>query len=172
MKTKETIQADILSLTMKIEMEFPELSKYIAEMPHKIPTMNTVQIGTKNFEDYYNSLFNLYTEYANSQAIKMANVNKGLKSFPGYPLYPSSEDIYSKSKKEGNIDPEAPTTFKSPVEVGHAPNEKDFDNDHSGDDLDVPGAELDNEQESIGSEDEENNYYSLGGDDHIDLDEE
>jgi hypothetical protein len=102
----------------------------------------------------------------------MANVNKGLKSFPGYPLYPSSEDIYSKSKKEGNIDPEAPTTFKSPVEVGHAPNEKDFDMDFSGDDLDVPGAELDNEQESIGSEDEENNYYSLGGDDHNDLDEE
>ena len=54
MKTKETIQADILSLTMKIENEFPELSKYIAEMPHKIPHMDTVQIGTKNFEDYYN----------------------------------------------------------------------------------------------------------------------
>ena len=41
----------------------------------------------------------------------------------------------------------------------------------SGDDLDVPGSELDDQQESIGSEDEENNYYSLGGDDHNDLDE-
>lgn len=36
----------------------------------------------------------------------------------------------------------------------------------SGDDLDVPGAELDDKQERIGSEDEENNYYSLGGDKH------
>lgn len=32
--------------------------------------------------------------------------------------------------------------------------------DFSGDDLDVPGSELDDEQERIGSEDEENNFYS------------
>ena len=30
--------------------------------------------------------------------------------------------------------------------------------------LDVPGAEIDDAQEDIGNEDEENNYYSLGGD--------
>jgi len=33
-------------------------------------------------------------------------------------------------------------------------------------DLDIPGSELDDENESIGEEDEENNYYSLGGDSH------
>lgn len=33
-------------------------------------------------------------------------------------------------------------------------------------DLDIPGAELDDENENIGEEDEENNYYSLGGDRH------
>lgn len=33
-------------------------------------------------------------------------------------------------------------------------------------DLDIPGSELDDESESIGEEDEENNYYSLGGDRH------
>ena len=32
--------------------------------------------------------------------------------------------------------------------------------DFSGDELDVPGSELDDEQEKIGSEDEENNSYS------------
>lgn len=32
------------------------------------------------------------------------------------------------------------------------------------DEPDVPGAELDDENEDIGEEDEENNYYSLGGD--------
>jgi hypothetical protein len=33
-------------------------------------------------------------------------------------------------------------------------------------DLDIPGSELDDENERIGEEDEENNYYSLGGDRH------
>jgi hypothetical protein len=40
--------------------------------------------------------------------------------------------------------------------------------DMAGSDLDVPGAELDDENEAIGSEDEENNPYSLGGDAHED----
>ena len=51
-------------------------------------------------------------------------------------------------------------------------NEKDFASDRSGDDLDVPGSELDDKDEKIGSEDEENNYYSIGGDDHDDLEED
>lgn len=37
--------------------------------------------------------------------------------------------------------------------------------------LDVPGSEDDDVQENIGSEDEENNYYSIGGDNHASLDE-
>lgn len=36
--------------------------------------------------------------------------------------------------------------------------------DMAGGDLDVPGTELDDAGEEVGSEDEENNYYSLGGD--------
>jgi hypothetical protein len=39
-------------------------------------------------------------------------------------------------------------------------------------DLDVPGSELDDANEEIGEEDEENNYYSLGGDQHQNLDED
>ena len=50
-------------------------------------------------------------------------------------------------------------------------NEKDFEDDLTGDDLDIPGAELDDSNEEIGEEDEENNYYSLGGDNHDDLEE-
>ena len=33
-------------------------------------------------------------------------------------------------------------------------------------DLDIPGSDLDDANENIGEEDEENNYYSLGGDRH------
>jgi hypothetical protein len=40
--------------------------------------------------------------------------------------------------------------------------------DMAGKDLDIPGSELDDENEAIGAEDEENNSYSLGGDRHED----
>ena len=38
--------------------------------------------------------------------------------------------------------------------------------------LDIPVVELDDPDEAIGEEDEENNYYSLGGDSHDDLEED
>jgi hypothetical protein len=44
-------------------------------------------------------------------------------------------------------------------------NEKTSFNAVSGSDLDVPGSEEDDSNEDIGEEDEENNPYSLGGDD-------
>ena len=44
--------------------------------------------------------------------------------------------------------------------------------DFSAQDIDVPGSELDDKNESIGSEDEENNSYSLGGDDKDNLEED
>ena len=100
--------------------------------------------------------------------------NEEKDNLPGYPLYPASEDIYKKYHQEKNIDPEDITKIKDLSEkdkIGTG-NEKDFDDDLSGSDLDVPGSELDDEQENIGSEDEENNYYSIGGDDHNDLDED
>ena len=47
---------------------------------------------------------------------------------------------------------------------GELLNEKTSANAISGSDLDVPGADDDNADENIGEEDEENNPYSLGGD--------
>ena len=70
---------------------------------------------------------------------------------PGYRLYSASEDIYAMDKKEPLSETES-----SSLDNG----------------LDVPGAELDDAEEVTGGEDEENNYYSLGGDDHNDLDEQ
>lgn len=94
-------------------------------------------------------------------------------NFPGYPIYPASEDIYNHLIKESIVDPEEASEMQDSMNIAkaHTRNEKDFDEDISGDDLDVPGSELDNQQEEIGSEDEENNYYSLGGDNHNDLEE-
>ena len=90
---------------------------------------------------------------------------------PGYSAYPPDEDIYGKYKEEESIDPEDISKTKETIEKSKSgkKNEKDFEEDKSGGDLDVPGSELDDAQENVGSEDEENNYYSIGGDDHDDL---
>jgi hypothetical protein len=95
-------------------------------------------------------------------------------NFPGYPHYPPSEDIYNREHKEADIDPENITKDKEPIsiETVERPNQKTFKDDVSGSDLDIPGAELDDEQEAAGSEDEENDYYSLGGDNHNNLEED
>ncbi|HRH50648.1 MAG TPA: hypothetical protein PLP23_17975 [Panacibacter sp.] len=106
----------------------------------------------------------------NESVQKTANENKP--DVDGYPLYPVSEDIYNKYKEEESINPEDLSTVKQPNEKKEHDNEKDFVEDVSGSDLDVPGAELDDEKEKTGGEDEENNYYSLGGDNHNDLDED
>ena len=91
----------------------------------------------------------------------------------GYPTYPESEDIYNKFNKEFDIDPENIAKNKEIIKIDKKAswNEKNFNQDKSGDDLDIPGAELDDNQEDVGSEDEENNGYSIGGDNHNNLDE-
>ena len=83
-----------------------------------------------------------------------------------------SNDIYIRSKEEKEIDPEDISKMKIANDKVGTKNEKDFRDDVSGSDLDIPGSELDDEQENVGSEDEENNYYSLGSDAHSDLEED
>lgn len=87
---------------------------------------------------------------------------------PGYKPYPDSEDIYAKDK-ETDIDPEKLAEKAEPV-VDDESLKKQAAILSGG--LDVPGDELDDEAESKGAEDEENNYYSLGGDNHVDLEED
>jgi hypothetical protein len=94
-------------------------------------------------------------------------------AFPDYPLYPVEDDIYNQSRLQENINPEETTKLKSSVpKHPKYSNEYSFDEDMSGDDLDIPGVELDDVDEANGSEDEENNYYSLGGDNHNNLEED
>ncbi|MEO5775917.1 MAG: hypothetical protein ABIQ27_03370 [Flavobacterium sp.] len=92
-------------------------------------------------------------------------------TYPGYPNYPPSEDIYNTDKEETEIDPEDISRKKTSNGNDGKYNEKTFEEDQSGDDLDIPGSELDEQQEDIGSEDEENHGYSIGGDNHNDLEE-
>jgi hypothetical protein len=92
---------------------------------------------------------------------------------PGYPLYPAGEDIYNQSEKVADVTTEDITSpIHSSEDTPKNSNEIGPEEDSYGGDLDVPGSELDDEQEDIGNEDEENNYYSLGGDNHVDLEED
>src|SRR5262245_5609242 len=90
------------------------------------------------------------------------------KKFP-LPVYEKKDDIYNREQEEP-LDEEG-----NPIldENGNPITRRVVNEDKSpGDNLDVPGAELDDEDEDIGEEDEENNYYSLGGDRHEDLEED
>jgi hypothetical protein len=66
MKTEEQWNKAILDITLKINAEFPELSKYIAEMPVTIPNVEDPQINIKNLQEYYNSLETLLKKYTNN----------------------------------------------------------------------------------------------------------
>jgi hypothetical protein len=105
----------------------------------------------------------------NGFASKKEDTNK----LPESILYPPEEDIYRKFHKESDIDPEDISRKKIPVEINNVSelNQKEFDEDMSGGDLDIPGLEFNDEFETSGNEDEENNYYSIGGDSHNNLEE-
>lgn len=107
----------------------------------------------------------------NSDGLKKSKEDKN--KLPDSLNYPPSEDIYNQFHKESDINPDDITKKKIPVEINNRTklNEKDFEEDMSGGDLDIPGSELDDAQENVGSEDEENNHYSIGGDNHNDLEE-
>jgi hypothetical protein len=97
--------------------------------------------------------------------------NEKEKDLPGYPIYPENEDIYKQFQEEEDINPENISKTKAP-NSDNTLRRKDLDEENIGKDLDIPGSELDDSQEDIGREDEENNYYSLGGDAHLDLEED
>lgn len=102
-----------------------------------------------------------------SKTVEHTNSN-----YPTNVTYPPNEDIYNQNKEEIEIDPEDISKTKISNGNDGKYNEKNFNQDKSGSDLDIPGSELDDEQEKVGSEDEENNGYSIGGDNHNNLEED
>ena len=64
MKTEKEWHQKIINITNKIRQEFPELSKYITEMPVNISENYKEEINVKNLEDYYCSLVEIVNNYA------------------------------------------------------------------------------------------------------------
>jgi hypothetical protein len=62
-ETEKDITEAILKITMTIKENFPELSKYIEEMPVTIPNAVHPHINTKILKDYYDSLYELLRKY-------------------------------------------------------------------------------------------------------------
>lgn len=97
--------------------------------------------------------------------------------FPGYLMYPAIDDIMNRDRKvegdiedliEGNVQAQNSSLNRIDEELelqrqdgDEILNDRKIPFDFSGSDLDVPGSELDDRLEAIGSEDEENNLYSL-----------
>ena len=59
MKTEKELNAKILSLTMQIREERPELTKYLEEMPITIPSESDPEITVKLLKGYIESLKDL-----------------------------------------------------------------------------------------------------------------
>ncbi len=91
---------------------------------------------------------------------------------PGYPEQPQNEDIYNQEEEEREVSPENPEKLKKKSGKYRKFNEKDFDDVETGSDLDVPGSQEDEDEDGYGLDDEENDYYSLGGENHEDLEDD
>jgi hypothetical protein len=75
MKTALEINNSILCLTNEIKKTYPELIKYIAEIPVKDVFTTSYQVNTKNLLDYYNTLEIIFYEYALKHNKNSGSVN-------------------------------------------------------------------------------------------------
>jgi hypothetical protein len=61
--TEKDLNAKILKVTLMIQEQFPELSKYLEEMPVTIPNAENPNIELENLKKYYNSLTAILDKY-------------------------------------------------------------------------------------------------------------
>ena len=64
MKTKAEIIQDIFNITEKIQNEYPELLKYLEEMPNYSSEYESETVNHDNSQEYYNSLVDLVARYS------------------------------------------------------------------------------------------------------------
>lgn len=95
MKTKAELEKEILTMTMKMHSEYPELSKYINEIPIDTTTGKGDLVNTQNLRQYLNSLQEIMLEYAKTHEADPDDT----KEFAGYKTHPPSKDIYARGTK-------------------------------------------------------------------------
>ena len=72
METEIELNKKIIAITIRIQKEFPELSKYLNEMPITIPTDENPEINASILNNYYQSLFKFIASYKLEMAEKAA----------------------------------------------------------------------------------------------------
>lgn len=63
MEAEKELNAKIMEITLQIQDKYPELSKFLNEMPVTIPTESNPEINVKVLEEYYESLNNMLKKY-------------------------------------------------------------------------------------------------------------
>lgn len=62
-EVESDLNSKILEVTMSIKAHYPELSKYLEEMPVTIPDEKNPEITLKNLSSYYESLNSILNKY-------------------------------------------------------------------------------------------------------------
>ena len=75
METEEELNAKIMKITMVIHENYPELSKYLNEMPVTIPADKHPEVNLINLQKYYDSLLILFRNYVAEHQLINANRN-------------------------------------------------------------------------------------------------
>lgn len=73
METEEEINAKILKITMVIQENYPELSKYLNEMPITVPIDSRPEVNVKNLQKYYDTLLTLFRNYVSEHQLNYIN---------------------------------------------------------------------------------------------------
>lgn len=69
----EAINLKIIEITSTIQAKYPELSKYLDEMPVTIPNEKDPEINNKNLKVYYDSLNSLLKNYIDEHHLEGVN---------------------------------------------------------------------------------------------------
>lgn len=62
-KVEENLNKKIIEITNNIRQNYPELLKYLNEMPDTIPSEEDPKINHKALSDYYESLVDVVKKY-------------------------------------------------------------------------------------------------------------
>ena len=63
MRTEKELNNDIVDITLRITTNYPELSKYLKEIPVSIPDKEHPEINIKVLQEYYNYLESIFEKY-------------------------------------------------------------------------------------------------------------
>lgn len=73
METINELNNQIINTTILIRKDYPELSKYLLEMPETIPDIENPEINRKVLNEYLNSLKEIVDKYAPIHKIDIPN---------------------------------------------------------------------------------------------------